>query len=164
MIPLKQPNEWSCLPTACAMVLDCTVQDIFDLVGHDGSEIIAPELPSPANRRGVSYQEIVDVGYARGFSLGGIEAAPERIVDVQRALQGFPGIPIYKQEVAEYRFQTHLNNASGIVIGDGVKYPHAVAWDHREQMFYDPKDGRAYEDLPDFVATLFWRFDRIKSV
>ena len=54
-----QPNRWSCLATSFAMALGITVEEFIELVGHDGSEILFPDLKEPWCRRGFHVQEAI---------------------------------------------------------------------------------------------------------
>jgi hypothetical protein len=56
---LKQPNSWSCSVTAFAMALDVSIEKLICMVGHDGSEILWPELSDPLRRRGFHLQELM---------------------------------------------------------------------------------------------------------
>ena len=58
------------------MVLDMPLADIFDEIGHDGSQIIWPDLPEPMCRRGFHPQELIDVCLARGYAATRIELSP----------------------------------------------------------------------------------------
>lgn len=130
---LLQPNSWSCLPTAFAMCIDRTPKDIFDWLEHDGSKIIWPELPDPECRQGFTIEEcihyaIADLIYPIVF-WSDIMYAPER--------GGFQ--PFNPMEKIAYYMQ--LKN--GIVLCQGDKHGHAVAWNRSEQMVYDPKGFKA---------------------
>ena len=53
-------NNWSCLPAAFAYCMGLTLKDLVELIGHDGSEIVWPDAPSPLDRRGFHMQEITN--------------------------------------------------------------------------------------------------------
>lgn len=59
------------------MVLGRSVPEILDEIGHDGSEILFPELPEPVRRRGFSVQEFMDVADKFGYLLPEVLAIPE---------------------------------------------------------------------------------------
>ena len=44
----QRPEPWMCMPLAFAMALDMPVADLLAAIGHDGSEIVFPNLPEPA--------------------------------------------------------------------------------------------------------------------
>jgi hypothetical protein len=58
MILQKSPNKWSCLPTAVAMAIGVPVESLIRDIGHDGSQIIFPELKDPFCRRGFDFTDI----------------------------------------------------------------------------------------------------------
>ena len=83
----KQPNKWSCLPTSFAIVLNCPVQEIFDYLGHDGSEIIWPENKDPFNRRAFHIQEMIDFAYfEKDFYVTPFEFYPQSEVEGSEVL------------------------------------------------------------------------------
>ena len=45
---LRKPERWMCLPASFAMVLDLPLGDIFREIGHDGSQVVWPDLLEPA--------------------------------------------------------------------------------------------------------------------
>lgn len=55
---LRQPNKWSCLPTAFAMAMDVSLESLLERIGHNGSEICWPNLPDPLCRRSFHEQEL----------------------------------------------------------------------------------------------------------
>ena len=65
----KQPNRWSCLPTSFAMILDVDVNELIRKIGHDGSEILWPNLEEPYCRRAFHIEEIAMVCYGLGYYL-----------------------------------------------------------------------------------------------
>jgi len=67
MLIQRQPNRWSCFPTAFAMLMDIEVKELIEVIGHDGSEIIFPDLPEPYRRRGFDYTETMIACLDFGF-------------------------------------------------------------------------------------------------
>lgn len=126
----RQPNSWSCLPTSLAIVLDIPVAEIFEEIGHDGSEKVWPNLPEPFCRRCFHLQEIVEVAYNNGFLSVLVEPIPQSCppMDVQPyTLLGFEELVLAK--MAKHK---------GILMGT-VKtnnQGHAIAWDGKR--CYDP--------------------------
>jgi len=55
----KQPNSWSCLPTAFAIAAHLPIQSFIHKIGHDGSDIVWPDLGEPMQRRSFHVQECV---------------------------------------------------------------------------------------------------------
>lgn len=160
----KQPNAWSCLPTAMSYLLNISFVDVINLFGHDGSQIIDDTLPEPSCRRGFHMQEMIDIAMRRGYAVIAIDRIPQIVTDAKRYLQGFPGFQIYGASREEDRWNWHLGEASGILIGEGIKTQHAIAWDHDTQEIFDPQSGLIGKlPLEHFTPESFWRFDIIKS-
>ncbi len=152
MILLKQPNSWSCSITAAAMVMGVAVEELIAKVGHDGSEIIHPDLKGPAQRKGFHTQEIIDIALARGFAVTPIEPRP---------VQTVYGDDEFVLQFDENRFHNHLKCCDGILCGKARTYWHAVAWNHEEGKIYDPQ-GRIYPlDDCKINIQIFWRFNNI---
>jgi hypothetical protein len=76
MEPIKNPNGWSCLPTAFATAIRVPLNDVLTFVGHDGSEIIYDHLSDPDSRRGFHYQEMIKMCLKLGKAVTRIELAP----------------------------------------------------------------------------------------
>lgn len=55
----RNPNSWSCLPTAFANALNMDVELLINALGHDGSEYTHAGLPEPLCRRGFHPQELI---------------------------------------------------------------------------------------------------------
>lgn len=172
-----QPNKWSCLPTALANALRDDVRIYWDYLGHDGSEIVWPELPEPQCRRGFHIQEMVDLAYKLGRLLVPIEMESLVQKDVTQAwmdlgneiqslvVNGGDGkrltdlylnmgrliVPFPRMTPIEFYFGKH----DGILLGKGSRgRSHAAAWNHKEQLVYDPC-GEKYT-LDHFKVTEFW--------
>jgi hypothetical protein len=99
-------NNYSCLLDAASALLNVDVEILAAEVGHDGSEILWPELPEPRNHRGFHIQEIIELFLLRGFGLCRIEARPSigslgsyevislKLGDINQYMEDFPGIAI----------------------------------------------------------------------
>lgn len=132
-----QPNSWSCIATAMAAVLDLDVTDVFRLVGHDGSQVMA----AAGERRGFHVQEIVDVAWRLGCSVTRIDFFPRS--------DGRPPWPIEFPGGNWPRFRRYVENSQGVLLcrtasGKG----HALVNDLGN--IYDPSPGRApfrYDEL-----------------
>lgn len=118
-----QPNNWSCLPTAFAMVLDLPVKEIIDLIGHDGSTITWPKLPSPFCRRAFHIQELINVSHRLGYTCTPFVSRP--------LIAPSPYVIPYEIEL------TYRPKTPGVVLG---KFPkrmfHAMAFDGEE--YFNP--------------------------
>lgn len=131
MLQIK-PNRWSCLPTAFAIALQRPVAELIKRIGHDGSEILWPDLPEPRCRRGFHTQELVSVAWNLGFSCTAIECCPSLTPDGKR---------LARVEFSASRVDEFLKSTSGVVTGAGKRCHHAVAYHHG--CIYDP-DGKIY--------------------
>ena len=73
---LRKPERWMCLPASFAMVLGLPLSVIFDEIGHDGSQIVKPELPEPMCRRGFHPQELIHLCLNHGHAATRVELYP----------------------------------------------------------------------------------------
>lgn len=164
------PNKWSCLPTAFAIATNYPVDVIINQIGHDGSEIIFPERNEPYNRRGFMIQEIMDILLWKDWAVVHIEALP-------MIINPFEDIASPSPEPAIKRFNHYLKCVNGVLCGmmKGTNKWHACAWNHYEQMMYDP-NGFIYPknkmESTDFYAVVHinpltfsrWPFININKV
>jgi len=137
-----QPNKWSCLPTAFAMATNRPVDRVISDIGHDGSEIIFPDLDEPYCRRGFHIQELVSVCMFHNTGVIQIELDP-----VSEAQGHLFKLPVCK------RLDYYLVNYNGVLVGTGMSgTPHAVAWDGLNIL--DP-NGLQY-NIKEFNIELFF--------
>jgi hypothetical protein len=127
---LTQPNRWSCLATAFAMVLDISYEELIKQVGHDGSEVWFPRMGEPSRRRSFHIQELVDAAWKRGFAVTEIEVSP--IVGRAYDSQIRP-LDLGSRARIE-RYMQGTRGVLGVVSGMGRR--HALAWDGKE--IFDP--------------------------
>lgn len=168
MKPQKNPNAWSCLPTAFSIVLGISFEEILGKVGHDGSEITHAGLGEPRNRRGFHMQEMVKMCLQMGMSVTPVDLWP----------QASPVLLKGEEELLEpVRFNTGMWNwftynlftTEGVVecrsmVGNG----HALAYQGKGQhaIIYDPAKNDQFtfripqdaEQRDRYLATL-WRLD-----
>ena len=148
----EAPSRWCCLANAFAMALDIPIQEVFESVGHDGSEIIWKNLPEPFNRRSFHIQEMIAM-CRRKFNL--------YVTEYQAAYAlsptGYDVDPYvtHNFEVMERMIARESHN--GVLTGLSGKMPHAVAWDGYEKMIYDA--GGRYR-IEHFSIQSFWCFSR----
>lgn len=126
----QQPNVSACLPTALAIVLGIDVQEIFQELGHDGMQVIFPNLVGPRKYRSFHIQDIVDCCLNRGYAVTRIEARSGRQ----------EGDQFWEMDGdREKRFNDYLNGSVGILEGKVFgSRGHAVAWDGIEKVLHDP--------------------------
>lgn len=150
---INQTNSWGCFITSAAMVLDESVEQLIQELGHDGSEIVAPDV-----RKGLHYQEFIDLAIKRGFTVTTIEYNPES--------ENYPtGLTweVIPEEKRQERFHNHLLGHRGIICGLKKTNYHAVAIDI-DGKIYDP-GKRKVTDLEhiDIQLDYFLRVDKIIS-
>jgi hypothetical protein len=128
----RSPNWWSCLPTAFAITLDIPVRTLIGEIGHDGSELIFPNLSEPYSRRGFHIQELIAPCLVRGNALLIVEAVP-----VVGNPESNEVVPITFKEENMLRLMKFMAEFIGVVAGENEHgVPHAVAWDTK--FMYDP--------------------------
>lgn len=132
-VPKTQPNGWSCLPTSFAMVLGVPISRVISIIGHDGSEIVYPDLDDPRCRKGFHFQECIEAAYVLGSNFGFFEATPLLVLD-DTHYQELNCVP-----TLEMLLQRHVG-VLGVTTKKG--YGHAVAWDGQD--VYDPTLGARF--------------------
>lgn len=125
----RSPNRWSCLATAFAMACRTNVNVFMSLVGHDGSDIMFPDLDDPLCRRSFHIQECIWAAMDCGFR------------PVEHQFKPRAGVSETRSYTLDYtdRIREHMNGNCGVLLGMGVKYPHAAAWNGTEIL--DPSIG-----------------------
>ncbi len=152
---LVSHGSCGCLLTSTAMVLDKTNEEMIELIGHDGGEIVFPDLPEPSKRQGVHIQEVIDIAIDLGYAVTSIEVSPSSTTD------GKNNFDIKFKESYADRLKWHMHHSIGIITGLGRRWPHAVAWDGKKIL--DPQ-GRTYDfDDIKMGVQVYYRFDKIKS-
>ncbi len=117
-----QPNRFTCLATAFAMALDVNVEDLIKGLGHDGSEILFPEL-GERGQRGHHIQELFDYCLANSIRIVTIDAMPlSRYKDTEPKM-------FLSQDAMNLRMANYLENYFGVLAGTTEHgCNHAVAW------------------------------------
>lgn len=131
------------------MVLNLRVEKLLEQLGHDGSEVLWPDLRDPFRRRGHHIEEIQYVAWRMGaFFVPFVprweynpDAAPDRrFVAYDRA-----------EACRQVMWRT-----DGIMVGQYKRgSPHAVAWDSKERLIYDP-EGNIIDDHTSFQCDTFY--------
>lgn len=145
----RNPNGWSCLPTAFAMALYHPVESIISLACHDGSEIAWPQFPEPLCRRGFHIQEMIFIAW-RYFSR---TVTPFEAIPLLQCRDGQP-IDVPTLPEPKWRMPELMQHNIGVITGatlDGRA--HAVAWDGEKIL--DPRNGTTYS-LDGFLLETFW--------
>jgi len=144
MILIRQPNKWSC--TACAFAMACgiTLEEFIKRIGHDGSEILFPNLPEPQRRKGFPFPECVQVCLNLNFSATPIDFNPICFNDPDHSYELNQGYFIYDM-LREFR---------GVISGKGIRTYHTVGWDTKR--IYDPSLGSYDLESNQFTPEIFW--------
>ncbi len=147
------------MPLAFAMALDMPVADLLAAIGHDGGEIVFPNLPEPLCRRCFHIQELIQVALARGFAVTPVELFP-----VLQPTDAGPQKTILYQDDNWRRFAETIRTSRGAIDGIGERHGHTAAYDHGR--IFDPK-GSLYDysrtacEAHQFHARCAWRIDPI---
>lgn len=72
----SKPESWLCLATSFAMALGITTNEFCDIAGHDGGDIVNPDLPDPWCRRGFHIMEAVFVALHCGYAATPVQVMP----------------------------------------------------------------------------------------
>jgi len=130
-----QPSQWSCVPTAFAMLLDIAVEEMIRQIGHDGSEVVWPELePTALSKRAFHPQECIDVALSLDIPIVSIHLMPYTLHFVNNV----PSKPIWTEQQCLDRFDRLLKAYEGVFTGTtNYNMGHAVAWNGK--MVYDPR-------------------------
>ena len=155
----RQPNRWSCLPTAFAIAFDTPAEVFIEHIGHDGSEIMWPQLKEPMRRRGFHVQECIDVATRAGFAVTPFEMIPRHA-----PAYPVPAVSILfggSLDAAYVRFARIIDASTGVITGHGCNTGHAVAYERG--MILDPR-GERYRfcacETHDFIPICAWTLSR----
>ena len=142
---VQQSNRWSCLPTAFAIATDHSVQEILRRIGHDGSEIVWPDLPDPQCRRSFHVQECI-LAIADWYYVMPLDQPAMMTPDGKRILE------------IKTRAMDFIVDGYGVCTGTGTRNRHAVAFQGNGQTirFYDP-NGLEYDfENQYFTPQTYW--------
>lgn len=117
----------NCLVASLAMLLDKPYEE---LESKEGWTIVWPSLPPPNCFRGFHVEELQYDLLSYGLCLvpyyPGISYDPNGLTAIEIDLQ--------------LKYDKVMSIFDGLIIGlDAQGSPHAVAWDHKEQLIYDPR-------------------------
>jgi len=147
------------MPLAFAMALDTPVADLLAAIGHDGGEIVFPNLPEPLCRRCFHIQELIQVALAHGFAVTPVELFP-----VLQPTDAGPHKTVCYPDNNWRRFAETIHTSRGVIDGTGACHGHTVAYDHG--LIFDPKGllydySRAACKAHQFYPRCAWRIDPI---
>ena len=148
MILQKQPNGWSCAPTAWAMAFNVPVTTIIQALGHDGGLIQWPDKPEPKCRKGFHFQEFVRIALTHCNAVTPVELFP--VLD---------DVALIFDDNWNF-FNNIIQTSRGVIEGQGHFCKHAVAYEYG--LIYDPA-GEIYPysreacEQRDFYSQCAWR-------
>ncbi len=132
---MRQPNSWSCYPTCLSMMSGQTLETIYSIIGHDGSETWPGR---PLNKRCFTGTEIILAAYYLEMALVALPVAP--FVD-----EGLDNQTLLRM------LNTHDAILAGISTVSG--HAHAIYWSRSRQCAIDPRDGLEYS-YSDILLTI----------
>lgn len=134
---LRQPNGWSCVATSFAMVLDTSVEEIFEYTGHDGSAIVFPGLNDPHCRRGHTVYEMIQFALHCGIGVIPMSTkyAHTSLISGQEIV-----VDVAPEIIEDLYAQEHMVMLGTVPSGTG----HAISWNSETQVFLDP-NGSTYK-------------------
>lgn len=144
---LLKMNGHNCLLYSAAMVLDCSVDELIEEIGHDGMDVIWSTLIPPLCFRGHHIQEIIDCFVARGFGLMLVEK-----ICYQAPVEHVQAIKTFQHP--EERFLHHIEGREAILIGRHKQKQQGHAWAWDGETCYDPNGFLA--KLDDYEIREAW--------
>lgn len=118
---MKTSNDSQhCILIAFADVLGLELEEMIEQIGHDGSEIVRPEMGEPMCRRGFHIQECIRVAYGMGKSVTPIEIHPCSMVSGSKKVVQIE--PVLKL------FEFVVRSEVGVITGNGSRCGHAVSF------------------------------------
>lgn len=143
-----------CLLYSAAMILEVPVSDLIAEIGHDGMELIWPDVEGSEKYKGISFDEIIDCFISRGRALVPIWAYPHTTVENRPDLKN----PVWSEKKAEKRFLNYLDKYDAILVGYTLQNEfHAIAYTSKNKKVCDPKYGITIDfDQSDFQIREAW--------
>ena len=128
------------------MVLGKSVAEILELFGHNGLQVLWPDLKEPNRYRGFSEFDLIEVCYAEGYA-----ALPIPMCPVFHP-PGHPdrAVTVFNEEQTLERVNKYMDGNIGIISGWlSADIKHACAWDGFS--VFDPQEPRIYtfDDPPE---------------
>lgn len=125
-----QPNSWSCTLAAFSMVSGTPFETLQDWVGHDGSELVFPDLGDSRGRRSFTAQECMMALFKhKRLTFLTIELdldcilSPDHIFTVHCPLE---------------TLQEFLTDNDAVLSGQIHGKQHSLAWCRETKMLLDP--------------------------
>lgn len=164
MVPLKNPNKWSCLPTAFAIALDVSVESVIKFIGHDGSKITHAGLPEPMCRRGFHPQELIKMCLKQNRSVTRVELYPQAV-----SSSGVPhSLKLFNTGGVSWFIENLFDSIGVVDCRTAAGLGHAMAYQGMGNyvLIYDPATGKDFEfrsledtEQRDRFLVALWRID-----
>ena len=140
------------------MALNISVLDAVEFVGHDGSDVVFPELAEPMCRRGFHQQEMIELALHLGVS-----PVPFQVLPSLRSECGQFSHAMYPHVTLRFEmFHEIIGSSKGVLEGACRKCHHAVAYEYGR--IFDP-DGREFNyslkncEAQGFYGKQLWIFN-----
>jgi hypothetical protein len=137
--PQLKPHPWACSITSLAMAIGVPVIELMALLGHDGSEVIWPNLPEPSNHRGFHSQELVHLAWRFGYTMTTFDVFPY-ILPTSGPGDPYPVILNDDENANWHQFFEIIENRKGIIEGRSGRWHHSMCFDHGE--IFNPDGGQ----------------------
>jgi hypothetical protein len=134
MIIQVSPNRWSCVPSAFATATNIPLASLIETIGHDGSEVIYPDLGEPYRRRAFLLDEVAVALLEHGWIVAKYETKPAFAVDQDHIY--YHDYTRDKLELISKLMTCSIGVVAGILRTDKREINHAAAWDGKE--CFDP--------------------------
>ena len=114
-------NEYQCAAISFAAALGCTLEKLYEVVGHDGGAVIWPQLPSPLCYQSFHVEELMKGSILLGFDP----------VLLNFRLATVPSEKCEQINVINQRqfVRDYMSRTTGVLYGYGVQCMHFVYWD-----------------------------------
>jgi hypothetical protein len=117
---VRNPNNWSCL-AACAATITCRpIFDVFDAVGHDGSEH-RPESAHPDRRRSFLLEEARHYLSSQGWFMRRLGEGVDGVERLRWVHVGLVGL--LPRTGPRYPHWTVWSGAKGMLLETGPAHP-----------------------------------------
>ena len=150
---IKSDNR-QCVLAAFAMLMDTTMDELKERLGHDGKDVVLENQPEPFCFRSFHPQEFIDLLYEDGYSCSMIELNP--------MLNHGNQFLNHASFIGQTRFFEWLLRGDGVLFGEVGGIGHAVAWNSNNFTIYDPRGYKyRWNSGQDFKPRQFFIVQRI---
>lgn len=156
---LLTSEKHQCVAAAFAMAMGCTMEQVFERLGHNGLDTIVEDMKEPNCYRSFHPQEFIDLLLDDGYACTMIELDP--------CLRHGDQVVNHAHLLGHDRFFLSMHYGPGVIFGtvgdkkNGIG--HAVAWDAETAKIYDPR-GYTYSwhKDQDFYPRQFFLIQKVE--